>query len=165
MENKTEIENLKDQRQQMRKNKANYDDDSSTADELQKQIDNNLIRQKQKEIEKLKKKDELKKEISEMLSEYVEMKNKIFGISQRQASSSLNKSSSYISMCRKTTSQYLPKYQFLDIIDDEIKQINENINYLISSSLLDKNKTKEKLRNLSRKIQEIKSNYVKYLLF
>ena len=164
MENQTEIEKLKDQRQQMRKNKANYDDDSLTADQLQQQIDDNLIKQKQKEIEKLKQKDELKNEINEMLADYLKIKRNLFGISQRQASSLLNKSSSYLSMI-KTNRNYLPKYQVLDIIDDEIKQINENINYLISSSLLDKTKTKEKLRNLCRKIQEIKSNYVKYLLF
>ena len=43
MENRTEIEKLKNQRQQMRKNKANYDANSLTSDELQKQIDETIL--------------------------------------------------------------------------------------------------------------------------
>lgn len=163
MENKTEIEKLKDQRQQMRKNKANYDDDSLTADQLQQQIDNNLIRQKQKEIEKLKKKEELKKQINEMLADYLKIKQNLFGISQRQASSSLNKSTSFISMVR-TNTNYLPKYQVLDIIDDEIKQINENIHYLIENSILDEGKTRKTLQGLRTKISKIKGLYVDYMI-
>ena len=163
MENKTEIEKIKDQRQQIRKNKANYDDDSLTADQLQQQIDNNLIRQKQKEIEKLKKKEELKKQINEMLADYLKIKQNLFGISQRQASSSLNKSSSFISMVR-TNTNYLPKYQVLDIIDDEIQQINENIHYLIENSILDEGKTRKTLQGLRVKISNIKGLYVDYMI-
>lgn len=163
MENKTEIEKIKDQRQQIRKNKANYDDDSLTADQLQQQIDNNLIRQKQKEIEKLKKKEELKKQINEMLADYLKIKQNLFGISQRQASSSLNKSSSFISMVR-TNTNYLPKYQVLDIIDDEIQQINENIHYLIENSILDEGKTRKTLQGLRVKISKIKGLYVDYMI-
>lgn len=163
MENKTEIENLKDQRQQMRKNKANYDANSLTSDELQKQIDDNLIRQKQKEIEKIKQKEELKKQINEMLADYLKIKQNLFGISQRQASSSLNKSSSYLSMMR-TNTKYLPKYQVLDIIDDEIKQINENIHYLLENSMLDEGKTRKTLQRLRAKISKIKGLYVDYMI-
>ena len=163
MENRTEIEKLKNQRQQMRKNKANYDANSLTSDELQKQIDDNLIRQKQKEIEKIKKKEELKKQINEMLADYLKIKQNLFGISQRQASSSLNKSSSYISMVR-THTNYLPKYQVLDIIDDEIQQINENIHYLIKNSILDEGKTRKSLDLLRAKISKIKGLYVDYMI-
>lgn len=153
-----EIEKLNQEIKNLKQNRK-------TAGEItKKQIDLQVAdKQIEKSKQKIKQKEELKRQINEMLADYLKIKQNLFGISQRQASSSLNKSSSFISMVR-TNTNYLPKYQVLDIIDDEIQQINENIHYLIKNSILDEQKTIKSLDLLRVKISKIKGLYVDYMI-